>query len=45
MIFLVTGQVIKHVSEWTKIPYTPLVCVFGLCLGAIKEVANIKVIE
>jgi len=42
MVFLILGQLIKHLSEWTKIPYTPLVCLFGLCLGAIEQIATFE---
>ena len=33
MVMLLVGQTIKHFSDWSKVPFTPLMCLFGLCLG------------
>jgi hypothetical protein len=33
MSILVIGQVIKHFADYTKIPYTPMVCILGFLIA------------
>ena len=33
MMVLVIGQIIKHIADYTKIPYTPMVCGFGFVIA------------
>ena len=33
MVMLLVGQLVKHFSDWSKVPFTPLMCLVGLCLG------------
>ena len=35
---LLVGQLIKHISISTKIPYTPMVTILGVALGSIPQV-------
>jgi len=35
MSILVIGQVIKHFADYTKIPYTPLVCILGFPIAGL----------
>jgi NhaP-type Na+/H+ or K+/H+ antiporter len=38
MCVLVIGQILKHIADYTKIPYTPMVCSFGFLIAISVDV-------
>jgi hypothetical protein len=45
ILSLLIGQVFKHISDAIHVPYTVIVCVFGLILGMIPGFRDLKVIQ
>ena len=37
MTILVIGQIIKHFADYTKIPYTPMVCLLGFLIAVMFD--------